>query len=327
MLLSVAETANRINQGEILMVAGEENLLRQLPKGQWIGGTIPYFMTEKGGLSTQTELFVTILPSALFPTITIRAYAPESLAQMTQDAPENGLSFIIIPATSQAHIRYAQDAPNYPDMFMKPIIGWISGVHLEQLGRTTPKVINGSTGDVLENHAVVMHLGLTADKMALINIINLFELGEGDDICFETGGFSVTDCLINGEKQNFAQYLLSRGIDTKYPLVADYCGALVNVSFQSVDAQQQCVHLYAPVFNKVTYRIAKPLGDYVSAFKAALPHGLTAPIFACNCILNYLYSELEGQHTDPITGPMTFGEIAYQLLNQTLVYVEIQNIN
>jgi len=49
-------------------------------------------------------------------------------------------------------------------------------------------------------------------------------------------------------------------------------------------------------------------------------------VFSCNCILNYLYSELEGRKTDPFVGPITFGEIAYQLLNQTLVYMEVHDI-
>ena len=36
--------------------------------------------------------------------------------------------------------------------------------------------------------------------------------------------------------------------------------------------------------------------------------------------------ELEGKKTDPFTGPVTYGEIAYQLLNQTLVYLELVDI-
>ncbi len=39
-------------------------------------------------------------------------------------------------------------------------------------------------------------------------------------------------------------------------------------------------------------------------------------------MLNYVYGKLEGRHTGKLTGPITFGEIAYQLLNQTLVYLE-----
>jgi hypothetical protein len=42
--------------------------------------------------------------------------------------------------------------------------------------------------------------------------------------------------------------------------------------------------------------------------------------------LNFLYGELEGKKTGTITGPMTFGEIAYQLLNQTMIFLEIEKI-
>jgi hypothetical protein len=35
--------------------------------------------------------------------------------------------------------------------------------------------------------------------------------------------------------------------------------------------------------------------------------------------------DLEGQRTANITGPFTFGEIAYQLLNQTLVYLSVED--
>jgi hypothetical protein len=47
-------------------------------------------------------------------------------------------------------------------------------------------------------------------------------------------------------------------------------------------------------------------------------------VFACNCILNFLYSGLEGKITEGMYGPITFGEIAFQLLNQTLVYLDVK---
>ena len=49
------------------------------------------------------------------------------------------------------------------------------------------------------------------------------------------------------------------------------------------------------------------------------------PEFSCNCILNYLYGELEGKKIDNISGPITFGEIGYQLLNQTLTFLYIED--
>jgi hypothetical protein len=39
-----------------------------------------------------------------------------------------------------------------------------------------------------------------------------------------------------------------------------------------------------------------------------------------------LYGHLEGKRTGSITGPITFGEIAHQLLNQTMVRLYLRDI-
>ena len=110
--------------------------------------------------------------------------------------------------------------------------------------------------------------------------------------------------------------------------MADYYGALVNISFQSVDPGGE-VKFYAPVFTGIHYKHAKAVSNYAASFGEQLrKSNLDGQniVFSCNCILNYLYSELEGRKTDPFVGPITFGEIAYQLLNQTLVYMEVHDI-
>lgn len=38
-----------------------------------------------------------------------------------------------------------------------------------------------------------------------------------------------------------------------------------------------------------------------------------------------MYGELEGKKLEAFAGPVTFGEIAYQLVNQTLVYVTVED--
>jgi Family of unknown function (DUF6976) len=74
----------------------------------------------------------------------------------------------------------------------------------------------------------------------------------------------------------------------------------------------------------VRYYHARPVRDYVDAFVSALPTAIGDRIvFGCNCVLNYVHSSLEGRKTGNIVGPMTFGEIAYQLLNQTMVYLTV----
>jgi len=321
MLLSLQEAAKCIESGRRLAIAGDESLLSKLPWGNWVGGTIPYFMTEDGCTISKDKLFVQDFTDATTDAV-IKSYGVDNLPKMSEDAFEQGFSIVIIPAFSPAHIAYGRDASNYEGIFDKSILGWISGIHLGDLGKVTPKTFNGMTGQSSGKDAVVIHCQIPSGKMAVVEIINLFEQGSGDTITFEEEGFQVKNCIVNGVKHNFAEYLNQNNIDTKLPLVADYCGAEVNVSFQSVD-EANGVALYAPVFQNVEYKIAAPVSNYIESFHSVLPKG-TSPVFACNCILNFLYSELEGRVVESMCGPITFGEIAYQLVNQTLVYLEIK---
>jgi hypothetical protein len=63
--------------------------------------------------------------------------------------------------------------------------------------------------------------------------------------------------------------------------------------------------------------------DYAQRFLDAIPREIGPTAFCCNCVYNFVHGELEGRHTGTLQGPMTFGEIAYQLLNQTLVHVSV----
>jgi hypothetical protein len=167
-----------------------------------------------------------------------------------------------------------------------------------------------------------MHVAVPAEKRVHIDIVNLFSQGDGDTLEFEETGFSATHVLVGGRKVPFANYLKEKRADTRIPLVADYYGALINTSFQGVDEATGEVRLYAPVFQGVQYKLGSPLVDYAAAFAKATAGLAASPVFSCNCILNYLYGELAGKKTGALQGPVTFGEIAYQLHNQTLVYVD-----
>lgn len=326
LLMSVEDAGALLAAGGFHCVAGDEALLRRLPRGHWIGGTIPYFMGQDGGRTTREEVFVTTLPAGARPP-TVRWYDAEELARVCVDGPDNGFSLLIIPAFSALHSRFAREAPQYEDMYLKPLLGWIAGIHLDELGKRPPRVVNGETGEFSEDRAVVMHLPLPEDQVAHLDIVNLFRPGDGDRIRFTEPGFHAHDCLVNGRPVNFADYLTQQGIDTRWPLVADYAGAMINVSFKGVDAAERRVDFYAPVFDDAEYRLAAPVEDYQRAFAGALPGNGSAVAWSCNCILNYLYSGLEGQRTGAITGPMTFGEIAYQLLNQTMVVLTIDRLD
>ncbi len=323
-MLDLDTVKAKIQAGEYLAIAADEAVLSQLPAGNWIGGTIPYFMDDKGGKVSRDEIFVHSIKGVQTnnpPRITI--YDNNSISRIAKDAPAHGFTLLIMPASSDVHLNYAQNAPEFPNMFFTPIVGWISGYHLEDEAHA--KVGFGPGGSMLmDQQAVALHVPLPDTQVANVNIINLFEEGKGPAIEFPTTGFTAGTCSINGQAGNLAQYIQENNIDTRLPLVADYSGIKVNVSIQNVDAAAGRVDLYAPVFEGVTYHFAEPVADYMHDFENEVKKNDTNNIaFSCNCILNFLYSELEGKKTGHITGPITFGEVAYQLLNQTLVYMTL----
>ena len=138
-LLKSEEVKAMIESGCKLILAGDERVLNKLPKGNWIGGTIPYFMGEQGGAFTQEYIYVTELPDYIIKS-GIKTYDHETIQNVYLDGPEHGFSVIIIPATSQTHLTFSLNTPNFPGFATKPLIGWISGVFLEELGSRTPKV-------------------------------------------------------------------------------------------------------------------------------------------------------------------------------------------
>jgi hypothetical protein len=229
--------------------------------------------------------------------------------------------YVIIPANSTAHLEYAMHAPEYLDIFMKPVIGWISGVHLDDLATEAPVVIDGRNGAVLSKEAVVLHVELPAEIQAIVHTVNLFRPGSGPGLRFLEPGFSAASAIVDGNSVDLVQFMKGRRWDASRPLVADYAGTNINVSIKAIDEKAGRVSFYAPVFPDVEYREAAPVGDYVDAFSKFVPVD-ARPVLSCNCILNHLYGKLEGRHTGPFGGPVTFGEIAHQLLNQTLVYLE-----
>ena len=199
----------------------------------------------------------------------------------------------------------------------------MSGINLGKDGQT-PVTVNGTTGEAYPDRAVALHLEIPENKSATVNIINIFEQdGDSPIIEFTGEGFSAVKCLADGKEVVFADYIAENNIDTKLPLVGNYSGSGVNISFKSIE--NGVVNFYAPVFTGIKYRIAKNISDYEKEFNSFITgYNNVNVVFSCNCILNFLYGGLEGKSIDVFAGPITFGEIAYQLVNQTLVYVVVE---
>lgn len=316
-MMTVSEAAKLIEQGAVLMIAGDEKVLAQLPRGTWIGGTSVYFVTETGGREDHENVFVTQFDRA--ETGKTRFVATDELPGLADDRHDGGATMILIPGFSDAHQRFALDGAGYQGLFDMPLMGWIAGVALADIGKVTPKVVDGQTGLLHEEGAVLLHVKLPAGREAQMDILNLFEQDEASPkIMFGADGFAAKTAIVDGKEVDFAKWVTEQGVDTQLPLVANYAGAMINVSFRAVDAEAGKVDFYAPVVEGVEYRIARSPGAYAEVF-GQRASGDGAQELSCNCILNYLYGELEGKTTGSFTGPATFGEIAYILLNQTMV--------
>jgi len=186
-----------------------------------------------------------------------------------------------------------------------------------------PFVVNGQNTEVFYDKAVVLHVSLPEDKCANVGIINIFEPDENSPVIeFAEDTYSVEKCLIDGKEVSFANYLSENNIDIKVPILGRYYSADINVSFFKVE--DGVVYLGAPVFKGVQYRFGKGVSDYPAKFNHAMEQfkGVEEE-FACNCVFNFLFGGLQGKKIDYFHGPTAFGEIAYQLMNQTLVYLVV----
>ena len=319
-VLSFEETVQCIQDGKLLHIAGTEKLLRKLPAGNWIGGSTEYFISDNGGMVTEDLLFVTEFP---FDKFKIKSYDVEQIDNVANESFEDGFSVLVIPFDSDVHIKYAEKATNFENIFMRNIVGWITGSNVEAKDQV-PIAVNGLLPDVTTNKAVALHIQVPADKTIELNIINIFEQDENSPVIeFLADGFRAEKCLIDGKETVLAKYIAEKGIDVKLPLVGDYSGNGINISIKAI--QDDVVYLYAPVFQGIKYRIAKAVPDYEAAFRERIDKLNASNVaFSCNCILNFLFGDLKGKKIEGFPGPVTFGEIAYQLVNQTLVYLTIQ---
>jgi len=321
-LLSFEKTVELIQQGAVLALAGAPKLLRTLPRGRWIGGTTYYFVGAQGGVKSDRELFVTDLTQ--LGGVNFHVYRAADVERIIPDTPGEGFSVVIVPAATESLREFAEKGHS-ADALFKAVVGWVAGTDVSAAGAPKPFVIDGRDGKVFDDAVVVAHVVLPPGKIAAIQILNPFESRGGPVVRFDRLGFSAADCTVDGKPMRLAEFLHAQHYgDGRLPLIGDFSGAPINASIRSINRASGKVDFYAPVFPGVDYHLAKPIENYARVFaeKAKqLPE--TSAVFGCNCILNYLYGELEGHPPVHPPGPITFGEVGHQLLNQTFVMLTI----
>ena len=320
-LYSVEKVKELILEGKLLSLAGDEKLLSQLPKGNWIAGTIPYFMDTEKGLFSNDKIFVNVL-SNFDNNFKIKTYNCDSIFNIAKDSYENGYTILIIPPFQKILQLYALQARKIKGLYTNPITGWVAGNELES--NDIPKVFNGSISESYIDQAVAIHVKLPKEKFAILEVTNIFEIDEDSDIIqFFEDDFECEECLVNGNTTNLHEYIKKNNIDIKYPLVTNFFGVNSNIGFKEVKNGK--VSFFAPFFKDKLYKFSKHFSNYIDEFEQKIDNTNNNIDFSCNCILNYLYGNLENKKIKNVTGPITFGEISYLLLNQTLVNLIIDD--
>lgn len=323
-LLSLQEVTEMILTGKKLLVFGSDELLTQLPSGNWIGTTMPYFMTDKGGLMTTEELYVEDLTQYVAE-VDIRSYSSYEVLDILNDRKEHGFSYLLMPFNSKVSQNYAMTTLNHPDLYRTPIFGFIGGGIFEDLlSGTTPYTYNGSTGEKSSDRAMVMHVEIFSKYFATVDIVNIFKPDlSGDVIEFEESGYNVRNCYVNGKRTLLTDYFKAIDYDKRTPFMVDYGGAYLNASVLNINYHKGEVLFASPITTGRKYYRALDFEDYERAFEEALPKNVNV-VAGHNCLYNYFHGNFKGKKID-IHGPFTYGEIAYKLLNQTLVYLRLES--
>jgi len=320
-LLNYDETIKQINSGKLLVISAPTEMIENLPQGNYIAGSAYYFITEGKGEEDNDKYYVEELSNDIIKDYKIITYDEGDIKDINKNIPQNGFGYCLIPFACKTHFEFALNAPNYNEFAIKALYGFITEVRKEDIGVKNAIVKDGLTGTIYDNKAITLNVELQDSYSAEIDIINPFESDRTKRIEFLEDSFEVRKALINGKELNLVEYLKENNIDTRYPIMNDTAGAKVNVSFFKIEEDK--VIMGSPVFKGATYYFTK-VTDYTEELSKIKVD--EKPYLSCNCFLNYIYMDLEGKSLNKaISGPTTFGEIAYRLLNQTIVNLYIKS--
>ncbi|MBB5371938.1 DUF6976 family protein [Acidocella aromatica] len=317
--------AELICEGRVLVLAGDEADLAALPSGRWIGGTAAHFITAEGGQEANGRIFYSDL-TRIAQDVRLNHFNLTEMRQIGRLHPANGFTIAIVPGFSELLAGLSAEILDYEGIYSAPLFGWVSAVSAGQLGTRRPKSFAGNPVGSAEQ-AAVMGIALPDEFFAQLHIANLFSPGTGPGIRFANPGF-VTDgeCLIGGKPGNLARYIEAKKIDPRLPLVADHEGALINISIISSCPQTGRSTFLAPVNPALTYRFAVEVLDYQHEFSRLLGElGPVSGALSCVCVQNYEHAGLHEAADLPFQGPVTFGQIAYSVLNQTLACLTVSH--
>jgi hypothetical protein len=323
-LETVDAVAARIRRGESLLLSGDPQLLAKLPNGNWLAGSIPYFHDAQGMRESREVIGVDTLPREATG-MRIEVLSATEVASVAQRAQPGEYVYVIAPAFSEAVNAFVAQEHEIPGLLNQPVVGWVSGVALSEIGATKPVVVDGRTGTIHDNALVCAYIALPRFVRPVAKIVNVFTPGDGPTIEVENDGTTHTYVIADGKRRLFADILKETHHDVRFPLVTNSVGARFNVSFQSVEESTGEVKMFLPLIPGIEYRLAKPLTDYRQALVDTIAREQPAdPAHTSFCVLHYAHGSLANHHIGNFHAALAFGEIAYIMHNQTVVFLSIE---
>lgn len=348
-LYDLEQVKKFISDGRAMVLSGGEEVLSSLPKGNWIGGTSTYFMNTDKAVVSKQKIFVDDFTDVA-ENFKISLYSTKNIHEISIDAYENGFTTLILPSDSPVYSDFGFNSLSYDKIFNNPVVGFVAGVIPDEIvnkyetsdgsdkvyDRTKregdnevplPTVFNGQTLEKYHDVGVAMHVELPDNKVARVEILNVEQIDkDSPNITFPKTDFVQSECFIDGERHNIADFLLKEVQRTNYNIVADYNGSIVSRDIKLINPLLREVHFYTAVFDDEVYYLASRIDDYKRMFDRDLEFiNKDNVLYSCVCMSCYMRGDLDQRKID-IEGVFGFGEIAYHVLNRTLIYLEIDEI-
>ncbi len=323
MLCRLHEASEIIRSGATVVAAGSPDLLRRLPRGNWIGGTSTSAFTPAGGVELFDRLQITTFP----PQVTlagIQRYGVGGLHHLSLDLHPDGFSVMIVPHASNVHEALAREALLSNRLLQGNLFGWMSeAVRWRHLGR--PQVYYGPLAHCIEDEAVALHFTLAPGYRVRSESCSVFDAVEGESFRFLHDGYSASRILVEGRETDFVTYLGERKISLCLPLVSRHGNRTILTCPDAQGSSERSVRFHSPVFHGVEYCFAKEVPDMEQATRRLISFdGTGTTLIACLCLMSYREGAAEEYSGAFCEGPVTRGEIAGLPTSHSLARVVLE---
>lgn len=326
-LYSKAEVEGFIKAGKVMMLSGSDKALTGLPKGNWVGGTTPY-VVDKVGKVDEENIFVYDF-TEIATNSKIAVFDKNNIKDIAKSGVGNGFIMLILPIDTEVYYEFSNHSLEYDNIYDNPLVGFVACCTVEDYGdyaKAKTFVASGIDGSLYADRGVALYVEMPNNLTARTEIINLDTIDyDTAKLVFPKTSFVQSDCLIDGKPGNIAEYfenVVKPKLGGSTQLITSQNGALINRDVKIVDIKEGKVTFFSPAYAGDEYYLVKNGNDYLKMFNDNL-NSKTSEVAAClSCVSYYFSGKFEGRNICK-NGIYAFGEIAYQLLNKTIVTLEI----